>query len=87
MDFFAVLDHVVDLLRSRGRVSYRALKLQLRSTMRPSKRSRTNSSTPNVWPWRRRAECWSGPGSWCDTGSRSHREPLRTVSHPTRPAR
>jgi hypothetical protein len=28
MDFYAVLDQVVDLLRSRGRVSYRALKLQ-----------------------------------------------------------
>ena len=26
MDFYAVLDQVVDLLRSRGRVSYRALK-------------------------------------------------------------
>jgi hypothetical protein len=28
MDFYALLDHVVDLLRSRGRVSYRALKMQ-----------------------------------------------------------
>src|SRR5262245_13104601 len=28
MDFYAVLDQVADLLRSRGRVSYRALKLQ-----------------------------------------------------------
>jgi class 3 adenylate cyclase/tetratricopeptide (TPR) repeat protein len=28
MDFYAVLDQVVDLLRSRGRVSYRALKRQ-----------------------------------------------------------
>ena len=26
MDFYAVLDEVVELLRSRGRVSYRALK-------------------------------------------------------------
>ena len=26
MDFYAVLDQVVDLLRTRGRVSYRALK-------------------------------------------------------------
>ena len=26
MDFYAVLDQVVELLRSRGRVSYRALK-------------------------------------------------------------
>ena len=25
MDFYALLDQVVDLLRSRGRVSYRAL--------------------------------------------------------------
>src|SRR5499426_3501719 len=29
MDFYAVLDQVVELLRSRGRVSYRVLKLQL----------------------------------------------------------
>ena len=28
MDFYAVLDHTVDLLRQRGRVTYRALKLQ-----------------------------------------------------------
>ena len=28
MDFYALLDQVVALLRSRGRVSYRALKLQ-----------------------------------------------------------
>ena len=28
MDFYAVLDQVVDLLRQRGRVTYRALKLQ-----------------------------------------------------------
>ena len=28
MDFYAVLNQVVDLLRSRGRVSYRALTLQ-----------------------------------------------------------
>ena len=28
MDFYAVLDQVVELLRQRGRVTYRALKLQ-----------------------------------------------------------
>ena len=28
MDFYELLDHVLDLLRSRGRVSYRALKMQ-----------------------------------------------------------
>ena len=28
MDFYAVLDQVLELLRHRGRVSYRALKLQ-----------------------------------------------------------
>jgi hypothetical protein len=28
MDLFAVLDQVIDLLRSRGRVSYRALRVQ-----------------------------------------------------------
>jgi hypothetical protein len=28
MDFYAVLDQVMNLLRSRGRVSYRALKVQ-----------------------------------------------------------
>ena len=29
MDFYAVLDKVIELLRSRGRVTYGALKLQL----------------------------------------------------------
>jgi hypothetical protein len=28
MDFYAVLDQVIELLRSRGRVTYGALKLQ-----------------------------------------------------------
>jgi hypothetical protein len=28
MDFYTVLDQTVDLLRQRGRVTYRALKLQ-----------------------------------------------------------
>ena len=28
MDFYAVLDQVLDLLRQRGRVTYRALKRQ-----------------------------------------------------------
>ena len=28
MEFYAVLDQVVELLRQRGRVTYRALKLQ-----------------------------------------------------------
>ena len=28
MDFYSVFDQVLDLLRQRGRVSYRALKLQ-----------------------------------------------------------
>jgi hypothetical protein len=30
MDFFAILDQVIDLLRRRGRVTYRALQLQFR---------------------------------------------------------
>ena len=30
MDFYAVLDQVMDLLRQRGRVTYRALKLQFK---------------------------------------------------------
>jgi len=28
MDFYAILDQVIDLLKQRGRVSYRALKVQ-----------------------------------------------------------
>ena len=30
MDFYAVLDQVIDLLRQRGRVAYRVLKLQFK---------------------------------------------------------
>ena len=28
MDFYKVLDQVIDLLRQRGRITYRALKIQ-----------------------------------------------------------
>ena len=41
MDFYEVLDKVQELLAQRGRVSYRALKLQFQlddETWRPSKR-------------------------------------------------
>jgi hypothetical protein len=30
MDFYEVLDQIIDLLRHRGRVTYRALKLQFK---------------------------------------------------------
>jgi hypothetical protein len=30
MDFYAILDQVIDLLQQRGRVSYRALKVQFK---------------------------------------------------------
>src|SRR6516165_2143818 len=30
MDFYAILDQVIDLLKQRGRVSYRALKVQFK---------------------------------------------------------
>ena len=35
MDFYAVLDQILALLRQRQRVTYRALKLQLQWMMRP----------------------------------------------------
>ena len=38
MDFFTVVDQVIALLRSRGRVSYRALKRQFLTSLRLSGR-------------------------------------------------
>jgi hypothetical protein len=38
MDFYDLLDQVIDLLQQRGRVSYRALKVQFKSTIRPKAR-------------------------------------------------
>jgi hypothetical protein len=43
MEFYAVLEQVLDLLRRRGRVSYRALKAQF-SLDRPRKRGEAGVS-------------------------------------------
>lgn len=53
MDFFEVLDRVVDLLRSRGRVTYGALKLQFQLDDTPAWRSQQGEASP---PW------WAGNG-------------------------
>jgi hypothetical protein len=62
MDLFAVVDQVIELLRSRGRVSYRVLKLQLQLDDDAIEALRTNLSTRNTWLWMRMAGCWSGRG-------------------------
>ena len=42
MDFYDVLDKVQDLLQQRGRVSYRALKVQFHLDDEPWRRSKRN---------------------------------------------
>jgi hypothetical protein len=46
VDFFEVLDRVVDLLRSRGRVTYGALKLQFQLDDTPAWRSQPGEASP-----------------------------------------
>ena len=60
MDFYTILDHVVDLLRQRQRVTYRAPGGSFSSMTPPSTISRTNSSTRIRRCVRTRAEGCSG---------------------------
>ena len=79
MDFYAVLDHVLELLRRRGRVSYRALQACSSIwTMRPLTRSRKNSSMPNGWRWMRRVRARLDWESWRSAAS-IPTQPLRTI--------
>ena len=54
MDFYAVLDQVLELLQRRGRVSYRALKLQFHlDDEHLEALKEKNSSTRTIrWPMR-----------------------------------
>lgn len=60
MDFYAVLDQVIDLLRQRQRVTYRALKVQFQLDDEALEALKGNSSTANAWQWMKMAMCWSG---------------------------
>jgi hypothetical protein len=62
MEFYALLDQVVALLRSRGRVSYRTLKLQFNLNDEAIAALKANSLWPSSPPSIRRAPSWSGPG-------------------------
>ena len=61
MDFVAVVDQAIALLRQRGRVTYRTLQRQFQldddGTWR---RSKTNSSRANAWRSMSGATSWSG---------------------------
>jgi tetratricopeptide (TPR) repeat protein len=59
VDFVAVVDQVIALLRQRGRVAYRTLKRQFQLERR-SRTSRLSSSTVSVSPPMSRGRCWSG---------------------------
>ena len=48
MDFVAVLDQVIALLRQRGRLTYRTLQVQFQLDDEALAASRTNSSMPNA---------------------------------------
>jgi hypothetical protein len=60
MDFYALLDDVLELLRRRGRVTYRALKRQFHladDVLDDLKEELIKASTS---PWTRTATCWPG---------------------------
>ena len=60
MDFYDVLDRVVDLLRSRGRVSYRALKRQFGLDDAYLEDLKVELSKASGLPWTKIARYWSG---------------------------
>jgi hypothetical protein len=57
MDLFAVVDQVIELLRSRGRVSYRALRVQFHRL----ESQRPNSPTHELSRMRLRPNAVSSP--------------------------
>ena len=78
MDFVAVVDQVIALLRQRGRVTYRTLKLQFQLDDEALEDLKMNSSTANAWPSMSRARVlvWTGdaetPPSPCHPSSQPH---------------
>ena len=82
MDFYAILDQVIALLRQRQRVTYRALKVQFQLDDKPSRLSRPKSLTPNASRWRRREVLvWIGdsgtiPLATAISASTHHHAPL-----------
>ena len=89
MDFYAVVAQATDLLRSRERVSYRALKLQLQiddETIEALKDELIYAQRVAV---DEEGRCWSGPGSLVRhrllLRSRAHQD--RLTSHETCPLR
>jgi hypothetical protein len=86
MGFYEILDQVVDLLRQRGRVTYRALQREFQSTRIPSTISRTNSSMPTRRRAMMRGAASSGPVPQTPhLQSPRHRSAPRTVHRwPTR---
>ena len=65
MDFVAVVDQVIALLRQRGRVTYRTLQLQFQ--LDDERARRPERRTP-LWPTAgaptMRGGAWSGPATW-----------------------
>jgi hypothetical protein len=78
MGFYAVLDQVLALLRQRGRVTYRALKLQFKLDDE-SRADLLRALTPTTC-WRRRRYCKSCPSS-AVTFWRSYDNRWRRVSY------
>ena len=62
MEFYAVLDQVIDLLQRRGRASYRALKLQFQLDDEHLEALKEELTKVHQLAVDQQGECWSGPG-------------------------
>ena len=60
MDFVAVVDQVIVLLRQRGRLTYRTLQLQFQLDEAHLEVLKDESSIASAWRWMRMAGSWSG---------------------------
>ena len=60
MTFDEMLEQVRELLQSKGRIAYRALKRRFDLDDEYLEDLKANSSKPNVWQWMKTVRCWSG---------------------------
>ena len=76
MDFYTVLDQVVDLLRSRQRVTYRTLKRQFDLDDAALEDLKENSSLPIPRLWMKTV------GGWCGLVTPAQHQPSLSPLHP-----
>ena len=82
MTFEELLDQAIDLLRRRGRVTYRTLKRQFQLDDEVLEDLKKSSYTANVWPWMKTVACWSGQEARARHPSRLPPQLFPTASYP-----